>query len=87
VTRFARICVFLDGAALPGTSSNYTILHSSREIAVKGAALHGVVMLADQGLLTGQVAHITREELVEDMVAQTKMALSVAIKAADDARA
>jgi hypothetical protein len=46
------------------------------------AALHGVVMLAEQGLLTGQVAHMTREELVEDIVAQTKLALSVAIKAA-----
>ena len=47
------------------------------------AALHGVVMLAEQGLLTGQVAQITREDLVEDMVAQTKMALSAAIKAAE----
>ena len=46
------------------------------------AALHGVVMLAEQGMLTGQVAHMTREELVEDIVAQTKLALSVAIKAA-----
>jgi AcrR family transcriptional regulator len=46
------------------------------------AALHGVVMLAEQGLLTGQVANMTREELVEDIVAQTKLALSVAIKAA-----
>ena len=46
------------------------------------AALHGVVMLAEQGLLTGQVARITREELVEDIVAQTKLALSVAIEAA-----
>jgi AcrR family transcriptional regulator len=46
------------------------------------AALHGVVMLAEQGLLTGQVAGITREELVEDIVEQTKLALSVAIKAA-----
>lgn len=51
------------------------------------AALHGVVMLAEQGLLTGQVAHITREELVEDMVAQTRMALSAAIKAAETALA
>jgi AcrR family transcriptional regulator len=50
------------------------------------AALHGVVMLAEQGLLTGQVAQITREDLVEDMVAQTKMALSAAIKVAEDAR-
>ena len=46
------------------------------------AALHGVVMLAEQGMLTGQVANMTREELVEDMVDQTKLALSVAIKAA-----
>jgi AcrR family transcriptional regulator len=51
------------------------------------AALHGVVMLAEQGLLTGQAAGITREELVEDIVAQTKLALSVAIKAAEGASA
>ena len=50
------------------------------------AALHGVVMLAEQGLLTGQPANISREELVEDMVAQTKLALSVAIKAAGKSR-
>ena len=47
------------------------------------AALHGVVMLAEQGLLTGQVAHITREELVEDIAEQTKLSLSLAIKAAE----
>lgn len=46
------------------------------------AALHGVVMLAEQGLLTGQLGQISREELVEDIVEQTKLALSVAIKAA-----
>ena len=46
------------------------------------AALHGVVMLAEQGLLTGEIAHTTREELVEDIGGQTKLALSVAIKAA-----
>ena len=46
------------------------------------AALHGVVMLAEQGLLTGQIAGVTREELVEDIVAETKLALSVAIKQA-----
>jgi AcrR family transcriptional regulator len=46
------------------------------------AALHGVVMLAEQGLLTGQVANVSREELVEDFVAETKLALSAAIKAA-----
>jgi AcrR family transcriptional regulator len=49
------------------------------------ASLHGVVMLAEQGLLTGQVAGVTREELVEDIVAQTKLALSVAIRAAEGA--
>jgi hypothetical protein len=38
-------------------------------------------MLAEQGLLTGEVADITREELVEDIVAQTKLALTVAIEA------
>jgi hypothetical protein len=47
------------------------------------ASLHGVVMLAEQGLLTGQVAHVSREELVEDIVQETKLALSVAIAAAD----
>jgi len=46
------------------------------------AALHGVVMLAEQGLLTGQLAHITREQLVEDIVEQTKLSLALAIKAA-----
>jgi AcrR family transcriptional regulator len=46
------------------------------------AALHGVVMLAEQGLLTGQVAQMTREELVEDIVEQTKSSLSRAIEAA-----
>jgi AcrR family transcriptional regulator len=49
------------------------------------AALHGVVMLAEQGLLTGQVAHVSREELVEDIVQEAKLALSVAIKAAGKA--
>jgi len=47
------------------------------------AALHGVIMLAEQGFLTGQVAHISREELVEEIVEQTKLALAVAIKAAE----
>lgn len=46
------------------------------------ASLHGVVMLAEQGLLSGQVAGMTREQLVEDIVAETKLALSVAIEAA-----
>ena len=38
-------------------------------------------MLAEQGLLTGQSAQVTREELVEDIVQETKLALSVAIEA------
>jgi len=45
------------------------------------AALHGVVMLAEQGLLSGQVAQITREQLVEDFVAQAKAGLKQAIEA------
>ena len=44
------------------------------------AALHGVVMLAEQGMLTGEVAHTTREELVEDFVADIKLALDAAIR-------
>ena len=44
------------------------------------AALHGVVMLAEQGLFTGEAAHATREELVEDFVNETKAALAAAIK-------
>jgi len=51
------------------------------------AALHGVVMLAEQGLLTGQLAGMTREELVEDIVAETKLSLSVAIKQATSGKA
>jgi hypothetical protein len=39
-------------------------------------------MLAEQGLLTGQVAGTTREQLVEDIVAETKQALAAAIEAA-----
>jgi len=46
------------------------------------AALHGVVMLAEQGLLSGRLAQTTREELVEDIAEQTKLSLSLAIKAA-----
>jgi AcrR family transcriptional regulator len=46
------------------------------------AALHGVVMLAEQGLMSGQLAGITREELVDDIVEQTKLGLLLAIKAA-----
>ena len=50
------------------------------------ASLHGVVMLAEQGLLTGEIAHISLEELVEEIVEQTRLALSVAIKAANEAQ-
>ncbi len=46
------------------------------------ASLHGVVMLAEQGLLTGQVGGASREELVEDIVQEAKLSLSVAMKAA-----
>jgi len=46
------------------------------------ASLHGVVMLAEQGLFTGQMSGTTREELVEDIVAEAKLALSSAIGAA-----
>lgn len=47
------------------------------------AALHGVITLAEQGLLTGQAAQVTREELIEDIVEQTKMALQLAIEKAE----
>ena len=47
------------------------------------AGVHGVVMLAEQGLLTGQVAQISREELIEDFVRESKLALSVAIREAE----
>jgi hypothetical protein len=43
-------------------------------------------MLAEQGLLTGQLGNVSREELVEDIVEQTKLALSVAIEAAEKIR-
>ncbi|WP_407175955.1 TetR/AcrR family transcriptional regulator [Bradyrhizobium sp. STM 3562] len=46
------------------------------------ASLHGVITLAEQGLWTGQIAGTTREELVEDIVAETKLALTAAIEAA-----
>ncbi|MGB8399157.1 TetR/AcrR family transcriptional regulator [Bradyrhizobium sp.] len=51
------------------------------------AAVHGVVMLAEQGILNGRAAHISIEELVEEMVKQTELALSVAVKAAGGPRA
>ncbi len=42
------------------------------------ASLHGVVMLAQQGLLTGKSVNVSREQLVEDMVAQTLLSLQSA---------
>src|SRR6201985_2604895 len=45
------------------------------------ASLHGVVMLAEQGLLTGKQAQITREQLVDNIVEQTRAALMAAIEA------
>ena len=48
------------------------------------ATLHGVVMLAEQGLLTGEVAQTSRDQLVEEIVEQTKLALAVAIEKAGD---
>jgi AcrR family transcriptional regulator len=49
------------------------------------AMLHGVISLAEQGLLTGHVAQVTREELIEDIVTQTKVALEAAIAKAGGA--
>ncbi len=49
------------------------------------AALHGVISLAEQGLLTGEAARVTRAELIEEIVQQTKMALSLAIEKAGGA--
>jgi len=48
------------------------------------AGLHGIVMLAEQGLLTGEVAHISREELMDEIVEQTKFALTVALTSAEE---
>jgi hypothetical protein len=39
-------------------------------------------MLAEQGMLTGEAAHISIEELVEGIVQQTELAHAVAMKAA-----
>ena len=48
------------------------------------AGLHGIVMLAEQGLLTGESAQISREQLMDEFVEQTKLALTVALKAAEE---
>jgi AcrR family transcriptional regulator len=55
------------------------LLHERHALQI-WAALHGVVMLAEQGLFTGEAAHATREELVEDFVNETKAALAASIK-------
>src|ERR1700761_3811799 len=39
------------------------------------AALHGVVMLAQQGLLTGELAGASREDLVEEITAEIRASL------------
>jgi AcrR family transcriptional regulator len=46
------------------------------------ASLHGVVMLAEQGLLTGKQAQMTREQVVDNIVVQTRNALMAAIASA-----
>ncbi len=43
------------------------------------ASVHGVVTLAEQGLLTGKAARTTVEELVEDIVRQTELSLAAAV--------
>ena len=48
------------------------------------AHMAGTVMLAEQGLLTGEAAHISREELLDEIVEQTKHALTVALNAAEE---
>ncbi|MGA7809615.1 TetR/AcrR family transcriptional regulator [Bradyrhizobium sp.] len=42
--------------------------------------VHGAVMLAEQGLLTGKAARIGIADLVQDMVKQTELALAAAIQ-------
>jgi AcrR family transcriptional regulator len=46
------------------------------------SALHGVVMLTEQGVLSGKVAHMSIEEVVDEIVEQTELALSVATRSA-----
>jgi hypothetical protein len=38
-------------------------------------------MLAEQGLMTGQSAQITREQVIDNVVEQTRAALMAAIRA------
>ena len=49
------------------------------------ASVHGAVMLAEQGLLPVSAAHVGIEGLVEDLVRQTELALSLALKGSDGA--
>jgi AcrR family transcriptional regulator len=48
------------------------------------AGLHGIVMLAEQGLLTGEAGQISIEELADEIVEQTKQALTIALKATEE---
>ena len=41
-------------------------------------------MLAEQGLLTGEAGQISIEELADEIVEQTKQALNLALKAAEE---
>jgi hypothetical protein len=47
------------------------------------AALHGVVMLAEQGLLTGELAGASREQLVEEIAVEIRSSLLLAINEAN----
>jgi AcrR family transcriptional regulator len=89
----AMACAAKDGELHAAALETFALLVEALEAPAVGllrerqalkiwASLHGVVMLAEQGLLTGQVAGTTREELVEDIVAEAKLALAAAIEAA-----
>src|SRR5438270_12169227 len=84
-------CAALGGELHEATRETFALVIEALEVTAVGylrerhalkiwAALHGVVALAEQGLFTGEAAHATREELVEDFVKETKTALAVAIK-------
>src|SRR5215510_11897310 len=78
----------LHKAAIESMEAPAVGLLRERQAMKMWASLHGVVMLAEQGLLTGQAAGgVSREELVEDMVQEAKLALSVAMKAAAEREA
>ena len=67
---------FAEGEIAPGAAERDEHARFPSELVPK---------LAEQGLLTGELAHVSREELVEDIVEETKLALSVAIQAAEKA--